>query len=226
MSRTLSVYQRALGGEFNRLQPELQEYFSLNEHSGMFGVGRGTFDVAGCPSPLLRPVFSLTARENAFFPEYADGVGFTIRNWAHLDPFGRPSLTARRELAFPTASRVFEDTTSWTGNTLVDYLGAHRRVATALVCHVTEQRRMRMVSSATRLFAGPLRLPVPDVVGAQAFVEQWWDREENRFRISANVLHRQLGPVLVYAGAFTYELAAYDGGLPTAASPLRWERRR
>lgn len=222
---TASIYQRALGAGFSRLQPELQEYFSLHEDSKVYGTGRGTFDVAGAPVPLLRPLFALAAKENSFFPEYENIVDFTVRNWAHRDPFGRPSLTARREISFSSATRVFEDTTSWTGDRLVDYLGAHRRMATALTCEVTANGRMRMISSATRLFAGPLRLPLPDVVGAQAYMEQWWDKDEDRFRIKTNVLHRQLGPVLVYAGWFTYELTGYDGVLPGHAAPARWERR-
>ena len=222
---TISVYQRALGADFRRLQPELQEYFGLHEDSKAFGLGRGVFEVAGSPAPLLRPFFSLAARENSFFPEYENQVDFTIRNWAHVDPFGRPSLTARRDILFTNASRVFEDTTSWSRDRLVDYLGLHRRMATALACEVTPDGHMRMISSATRLFGGPLRLPLPDAIGAQAYMEQWWDRNENRFHISTNVLHRQLGPVLVYAGWFTYELVRYDGGLPDEVAPARWEPR-
>lgn len=222
---TSSIYQRALGAEFSRLQPELQEYFSLHGDSGAYGIGRGIFDVAGSPAALLRPFFTVAAKENSFFPEYENNVPFTVRNWAHQDPFGRPSLTARRDISFSSVTRVFEDTTSWADDRLVDYLGAHRRMATALTCSVTATGRMRMVSSATRVFAGPLRLPLPDVVGAQAYMEQWWDADEDRFRINTNVLHRQLGPVLVYAGWFTYELINYDGGLPPAVAPARWERR-
>ncbi|WP_299166000.1 DUF4166 domain-containing protein [uncultured Arthrobacter sp.] len=221
---TSSIYQRALGTEFGRLQPELQEYFSLHENSQVYGTGRGTFDVAGSPARLLKPFFSVAAKENSFFPEYENHVDFTVRNWAHLDPFGRPSLTARRDISFSAVARVFEDTTSWTGDRLIDYLGVHRRMATALTCEVTAGGHMRMVSSATRLFAG-LRLPLPDVIGAQAYMEQWWDEDEHRFRIKTNVLHRQLGPVLVYAGWFSYELTEYDGGLPDAVAPVRWEPR-
>lgn len=225
MVMTLSVYQQALGPEFSRLQPELQEYFSLHEESGVYGTGRGAFSVAGSPSRLVRPFFALAAGENSFFPEYENNVSFTIRNWAHLDPFGRPSLSARRELSFSNRTRVFEDTTSWVENRLVDYLGRHRRMATALTCEVTTAGRIRMTSSASRLFAGPARLALPDAFGAQAYVEQWWDREEECFHISSKVIHRQLGPILVYAGWFTYQLSEYGGGLPADVSPARWERR-
>ncbi|GAB3532949.1 DUF4166 domain-containing protein [Arthrobacter tecti] len=222
---TLSIYQLALGEEFSRLQPQLQDYFSFHQRSGAHAICSGTFDVAGSPSRIMRPLFALAARENTFFPEYEGNVQFRVRNWAHMDPFGRPSLTARRDFHFKAAHRVFEDTTSWTGDVLVDYLGVHRRMATALTCQVTTTGRMRMVSWNTRLFAGPLRLPIPEFVGAKAYVEQWWDAAENCFRISSNVLHRQLGPVLVYAGRFTYETSPYNGDLPAEEAPARWERR-
>ncbi|WP_343212842.1 DUF4166 domain-containing protein [Arthrobacter sp. Br18] len=219
-----SVYQHVLGREFPKLQPELRAYFGLHAGSGKYGIGQGIFDVAGCPAWFARPAFRLTALENAFFPEYSSRVPFTIRNYPHLDPFGRSSLTARREIDFGTALRVFEDTTSLSDGRLTDYVGRHRRMATALTCSVSDDGRMRMVSSATRIYAG-LRIPVPDAVGALAFVEQWWDADVGRFRISSRVVHRQLGTLLVYAGAFDYRLEAFDGTLPPEAQPRRWEER-
>ena len=106
------IYRQALGAAFFRLQPELQEYFSLAPGSGTFGVGEGVFDVVGCRQRWLRPMLRLTAGEQAFFPEYGEGVPFRIENHAHLDPFGRSSLTARREIFFPGRTRIFQDTTS------------------------------------------------------------------------------------------------------------------
>lgn len=219
-----SIYQQAMGTEFGRLQPELREYFGLHADSGLSGHGRGVFDVAGCPAWFARPAFRLTALENAFFPEYNTDVPFEIRNYPHVDPFGRPALTARRELDFGTALRVFEDTTSLQDGVLTDYVGRHRRMATLLTCTATENGRMRMLSSQTRVFAG-LTLPVPDALGALAYVEQWWDDDAEAFRISTNVVHRQLGTLLVYAGTFRYELEEFDGALPADATPRRFEQR-
>ncbi|MHA7285157.1 DUF4166 domain-containing protein [Arthrobacter sp. MDT3-44] len=219
-----SIYQDAMGSDFGRLQPELREYFGLSAESGLSGHGRGTFDVAGCPAWFARPAFRLTALENAFFPEYNSNVPFTISNYPHVDPFGRPALTARRELDFGTARRVFEDTTSLQDGVLTDYVGRHRRMATLLTCSATDDGHIRMVSSRTRVFAG-LRLPLPDALGALAYVEQWWDGASGEFRISTRVVHRQLGTLLVYAGRFGYVLEEFDGVLPAEATPRRWERR-
>jgi hypothetical protein len=232
------IYALALGDAFPRLQPELQEYFSLAPGSGLFGVGVGTFDVVGCPQPWLRPLLRLTGPEQAFFPEYGGGIPFRIENHAHLDPFGRPSLTARREIFFPGTTRLFHDTTSYVDSAgrrgLVDYLGRYRRLATDLNLSVTEDGRLRGVSEASRLFLGPLRLGLPGAVDAKAYAEQWWEPQENgpgRHRIQVKVIQPQPGVVLVYAGHFDYRLEPYPGGmavpgyLPDHARPDRWEQR-
>jgi len=235
---TTPIYQLALGSDFTRLQPELQEYFSLAPGSGRFGVGVGTFDVVGCPQPWLRPLLRLAGPEQAFFPEYGGGVPFRIENHAHVDPFGRPSLTARREIFFPGITRIFHDTTSFVDKAgrrgLVDYLGRYRRLATDLNLSVTDEGRLRGVSEVSRLFLGPLRLLLPGGLDAKAYAEQWWEPQENgpgRHRIQVKVIQPQLGVVLVYAGHFDYRLEPYAGGtpglgyLPDHARPDRWEER-
>ncbi|HKU03635.1 MAG TPA: DUF4166 domain-containing protein, partial [Arthrobacter sp.] len=89
---SVPIYRQALGTEFSRLQPELQEYFSLAPGSGQYGVGEGTFDVVGCRQRWLRPLLRLAGGEEAFFPEYGENIPFRIENHAHQDPFGRSSL--------------------------------------------------------------------------------------------------------------------------------------
>lgn len=232
------IYERALGSDFARLQPELQEYFSLAPGSGRYGVGEGVFDVVGCRQQWLRPLLRLTGREEAFFPEYGVRIPFRIENHAHLDPFGRSSLTARREIHFPGRTRLFHDTTSLdeSGNKpgLVDYVGRYRRLATDLNLSVTADGRLRGVSEASRLFLGPLRVPLPPALDAKAYAEQWWDPSgggHGKHRIQVKVIQPQLGLVLVYAGSFDYRLRPYpgrpagQGHLPGYALPQRWESR-
>ncbi|MGO4855764.1 DUF4166 domain-containing protein [Arthrobacter sp. 2MCAF14] len=239
------IYQLALGSKFRQLQPELQDYFSLAPGSGSYGIGEGVFDVVGCRQKWLRPLLATVAGEEAFFPEYGERIPFRIENHAHLDPFGRSSLTARREIFFPGHTRLFHDTTvaetaNDGGTRLVDYVGRYRRLATALDLDVTAEGRLRGVSGASRLFLGPLRLSLPASLDAKAYAEQWWDPAEGKHRIQVKVLQPDVGLVLVYAGSFDYRLApslpATDGaapartataavGLPRYAEPDRWEPR-
>lgn len=232
------IYELALGRHFQRLQPELQEYFSLAPGSGHYGIGEGVFDVVGCRQRWLRPLLRLASGEQAFFPEYGENIPFRIENHAHLDPFGRPSLTARREIFFPGITRLFHDTTSFDDSGkrhgLVDYVGRYRRLITDLNLSVTPEGRLRGVSEASRLFVGPLRVPLPAITDAKAFAEQWWEpggHGSGRHRIQVKVIQPQIGLVLVYAGHFDYRLAPYPGAastpgyLPGRARPDRWESR-
>ncbi|NQD87979.1 DUF4166 domain-containing protein [Paenarthrobacter sp. CM16] len=236
------IYQLALGDDFTKLTPELQEYFSLAAASGSYGIGEGVFDVVGCRQKWLRPLLALTGSEEAFFPEYGEGIRFRIENHAHVDPFGRPALTARREIYFPTGTRLFHDTTSAIvpgpgaggGNNrarLVDHVGRYRRLVTDLDVSVTAEGRLRGVSNASRLLLGPLRIPLPAALDARAYAEQWWDSAEGKHRIQVKVIQPQIGLVLVYAGRFDYRLAPYLPGtapgtaLPRYAEPDRWEQR-
>ena len=232
------IYRQALGADFDRLQPELQDYFSLVPGSGQYGIGEGVFDVVGCRQRWLQPLLKLTSGEEAFFPEYGERIPFRIENHAHEDPFGRSSLTARREIRFPGRTRIFQDTTSVADTTdgprLVDYVGRFRRLVTDLNLSVTPAGRLRGVSEASRLFLGALRIPLPQALDAKAYAEQWWDPasgEHGKHRIQVKVIQPQIGLVLVYGGSFDYRLRPYSGGssarsfLPRYAHPERWEAR-
>jgi hypothetical protein len=209
-----SVYQRALGPDFARLQPELQQYFSLavgvesDDGATVSGVGSGTFDVAGCPVPVLRPFLGLTSSDNALFPEYQHQVPFSIENRASLNAGGQPQLTAVRTLHFDHRTRIMEDRTSWDGNLgkAVGALGRSGRLLTDVACSVGADGRMRIISRRSRLAAGRRSLRLPLLFEAAAFTEQWWDGAENRFRIRTKVIQRQLGTVLEYEGSFTYSV--------------------
>lgn len=204
-----SVYQSVLGSRYSKLQPQLQEYFSLAAGSGTYGVGTGVFDVVGCPLPWLRPALAPAAAENTFFPEFGRGIPFRIENRAHLDPLGRPALTAVRQIEFPGRTRLFQDSTVLDpAHGLLDHVGKHRRLMTSLRLEITPAGHLRIASYRTHVPAGPVRFTVPGLIDAKAFTEQWWDAGAGRFRIQTKVIQPQLGAVFVYAGSFEYELLA------------------
>ena len=57
----------------------------------------------------------------------------------------------------------------------MDYVGRYRRLVTDLNLSVTPEGRLRGVSEASRLFLGPLRIPLPAALDAKAYAEQWWE---------------------------------------------------
>lgn len=206
-----SIYRRMLGTSFEQLQPELQAYFSLAPGSGSYGVGNGTFDVAGCPISWLRPLMAPAAADHSFFGNYGHSVPFTIENHAHYDNSGRPALTAVRRIFFPEATRTFEDSTVLDARAgLLDYVGRRRLLATSAHLEVTAEGHLRISSSATRLLAGRFRLAVPSAVDASAYTEQWWDGYSAQFRIQTKVIQPLLGSVFVYAGGFDYRPLPYS----------------
>ncbi|WP_018134189.1 DUF4166 domain-containing protein [Acaricomes phytoseiuli] len=216
-----AVYALALGADFARLQPELQEYFSLSPDAGLRGIGTGTFRLAGCPRPLLRPVFRCLAdvfQADLFFPEYAQDVPFVVENRAHLDAEGHSALTQLRKLRFGGSSqnsedgavtRRFLDTTVWSDGALADFLGRGALLQTRLVPWVDAEGRLRAVSDRLRL-ALPLRLPnhrrafLPLPGQGKAYALQWWDSEAAEHRIQVKVLHPWFGVLFLYAGSFSY----------------------
>jgi hypothetical protein len=209
-----SVYQRALGRDFSLLQPELQQYFSLalgaesDDAATVSGVGSGSFDVAGCPVPSLRPLLRLTSSDHALFPEYQHNVPFSIENRASLSADGQPQLTAVRTLHFENRTRIMEDQTSWDDKLgkAVGALGRSGRLLTDVTCSVGADGRMRIISRRSRLAAGRRSVRLPLLFEAAAFTEQWWDAAEHRFRIRTKVVQRQFGTVLEYDGSFTYSV--------------------
>jgi len=213
-----SVYQLAMGAEFGRLQPELQDYFSLaagnNDGGAQVGIGTGVFDVAGCPRRIVRPLLRLASLDRSLFPEYGRDVPFRIENRPGIDSQARPFLTAVRTLRFGGVIRIMEDTTWWEdagddgarGGRLVDSLGRSGLIRTGLSCGAGDDGRMRLVSRGTALAAGRLGVPLPRLLDAAAFTEQWWDAGTGLFRIRTKVLQRQFGTVLEYDGAFEYRL--------------------
>lgn len=235
MGGSTAVYRQALGSSFDRLQPQLQEYFSLTPGSGFYGLGIGTFDVVGCPQPWLRPLLKMSAAEEVFVPEYGENIPFEVQNHAHLDPFGRPSLTTVRTIQFGSTDRIVQDTTSLTPQGLVDYLGRRRRIATDLHPLVGPGQSLRAISRASRFFGGNLRLGLPGGLDATAYMTQSWHAESAQHRIQVKVLHRLLGVLLVYSGSFDYRLVPYPrheaaahgvpDSLPLQVRPDRWESR-
>jgi hypothetical protein len=189
---TASVYARALGERFGALHPELRRWF------GSTGTVRasGTFEQAGSPIPLLRPVLAVTARFGMLFPEHGSGVAFD----ATMQPSGASSLATRRVLHFPSGDRVLADTTRVARGRLID---AHARgllqvemipdvAAGALVAH----------SARARLMVGRYPLPVPS---PRVELRHAWDDVRERHTIDVSVRLPILGEIFGYHGHFTVE---------------------
>lgn len=230
-----SIFTSALGSDFARLSPALQEYFGLAAGGGTYLKGTGTFDVAGVPKPWLRPAFRAFEGDESFFGDYGTTVPFTVEAHAHLDPFRRPSLTMVRRIEFRSGTRIFRDTTILTPQGLIDYVGRSQRIATGVKAFLGPGNSFRSVSQKTRLFPalGPDVIRVPGPLDGRAYTWQQVDPGKNDFTIQVKVVHPVIGNLFLYSGSFDVEELNYPAHeaashgvpnvLPRLASPTRWE---
>lgn len=80
-----SVFQRALGSDFDRLHPQLQRRFSVGLDSGEACVGRGTMSRIWHGAGFVRPFLALGGTRNILVPRAGRDVPFVIENFPYLD---------------------------------------------------------------------------------------------------------------------------------------------
>ncbi|OMH35158.1 DUF4166 domain-containing protein [Tersicoccus sp. Bi-70] len=210
-----SLYEQVLGERYTDLHPRVREYFA--QPAGTAVRHDGVFDVAGCTVPALRPAFAALAGEQMFFPEYGEGVPFSIVNRSYVDEAGAPCLAAERILDFGHRTRRFTDLCRLgVDGVLLDLVGTHHLLRTGLRLSVTDTGAMRLASTAawvgppstgssTSPTPTPRGLPglrMPRVLAAGAYTEQGFDDASGRFTIQTRVIQPLLGTLFVYAGTF------------------------
>jgi hypothetical protein len=191
-----SVYQRVLGDQFDALEPHLRDYLGQPAEATV-GFGQGTFEVAGSRKRWLRPLFAAMAPKRILFPEFGREVPFTITTV----PGPGEGLSAGREFHFPKTVRQIEDTMHVIDGELHDFMGRSRALEVKLRASVVDGG-LSMISGATWLHVGRLRVPLPALFGARVVLTQRWTGEAHR--IEVHVSNPLLGDIFEYAGHFTH----------------------
>jgi hypothetical protein len=195
---TDSVYQRALGPEFDRLAPELRAYFA-GDDSVRAGVGSGVFEVAGSPVRILRPVLAYLAWRRILFPEFAHDVPFDIVN----TPCADGSLEAVRTFHLPGRDRPLEDTMRIVDGRLHDFLGKRGGFEVRMTLRITDGL-LEMRSDRQWLHLGGLRVRLPRF--ATVTVSESW--ADSRQHVDVRLRSPLLGEWFRYAGSFSYRYEA------------------
>ncbi|QBI54324.1 DUF4166 domain-containing protein [Streptomonospora litoralis] len=222
------LFVRALGSDFDRLHPRLQERFSVGLAGGRACVGRGVMHRVWHGPRYLAPFLAVGALRNILVPETGENVFFTIENVPYRDAYGRETLTFVRTFAFPRRLRRFDATMVYSPRRggIVDYLGTHQHLATDLHPRVDDSGALVIESGRHRLREGPVDVGVPDVLAGRALVRESYDDAAGCFRIGVEVSNPLVGPLFGYEGWFTCtypEAAAYR---PRARlRPVREEQR-
>ncbi|SEC54026.1 DUF4166 domain-containing protein [Terriglobus roseus] len=205
----ISIYQRALGSDFARLHPRIQQRFALHSQSGFAHVGTGVMESLWHGPPYTLPFLYIGTWRAIMFPEQGKNVPFTIQNYGYRDPLGRETVTWVR--TFRTARpRRFDAYMIWSEERgcIVDYLGTHQHLAVDLELSVAENGGLRIRSREQRFYEGPVSFRFPMFFSGEADVCEWYDDAAGCFRIRVNASNRRWGPLFGYTGSFQSEVVA------------------
>jgi hypothetical protein len=220
-----SIFQQALGAEFDRLHPHLRRRFGFRSEDGIACVGVGVMDEIWRGPAFTLPFLYLGSTRNILFPERARDAPFTIGNYAYRDAFGRETLTFAREFDLPGGRRRRFDATmiySSARGRIIDYLGTHQHLAVELAVSVDADGGLHIRSGAQRFYEGLIGFRFPATMTGSAEVHEWYDEDAHCFRINVTVSNRRFGPLFGYRGRFQarYPEVAPDS-VPATVRPVR-----
>lgn len=200
-----SIFEQALGSDFNALHPRMRERLSLDSVQGGVCIATGVMNRIWHGSRLLTPFLHLGTAERLLIPESGHDVPFVMENQPFRDECGREGLTYTRTFDFGTRRRRFDSATVFDPESgrLIDYLGTHRLVAADWNAKVDQHGGLVIHGGRQRVGAGGHRLPVPFSASAEAKVWDWFDEEIERFRIHVRISNASLGTIIGYEGVFT-----------------------
>ncbi|MEU8913579.1 DUF4166 domain-containing protein [Streptomyces nigrescens] len=223
-----SIFQRALGADFDRLHPNIRRRFSVGLDSGEACIGRGTMDRIWHGRSFVRPFLALGGSRHILVPQAGRDIPFVIENVPYTDSFGRETVTFVRTFSFPRRPRRFDATMVFSPERgcVVDYLGTHQHLATDLHFTVDSAGALIIRSGEHRFREGPVDVRVPDLIGGDAVVRESYDEAAGRFRIQVRVGNRRFGPLFGYEGSFSAEFVNIaERGVRAGLRPLREEVR-
>jgi hypothetical protein len=223
-----SIYQRAMGKDFQKLHPEIQKRFGFGSGDGIASIGTGVMERVWHGRPYTLPFLYVGAWRNIMFPVSGENVPFTIENYAYVDGFGRETVTWIRKFKFGERVRRFDATMIFSEKRglVVDYLGSHQHLAVDIYMTVEENGGLRLRSGAQRFYEGVAGFAFPMFFSGVADVCEWYDEGSGRFQIEVNVTNPTWGPLFGYRGSFEVEYRPVGAvAIPVDVKPVREERR-
>ncbi|MGO4372073.1 DUF4166 domain-containing protein [Paenibacillus sp. 2TAB19] len=222
-----SIYEQALGADFGKLHPRIQQRFGFSSCDRKASIGHGVMKQIWYSKWALLPLFLGTFR-HIMFPNGGSNIPFTIENYAYVDPSGRETVTWIRKFEFPRIVRHFDATMVFSKRrqAIVDYLGNKQHLAVDLELSVAPNGGLRICSGEQRFYEGKLQFVFPSLLTGFADVCEWYDDEQACYRITVQVRNKLLGTVFRYEGAFQASFIATDEeAIPIGIKPLRNESR-
>jgi len=222
-----SIYEQALGNDFRKLHPRIQQRFGFSSKDRVASIGHGVMESIWYSKWAALPLYLGTFR-NIMFPQGGNKVPFTIGNYAYLDSYGRETVTWCRKFKFANTIRSFDATMIYSPirQRIVDYLGSKQHLAVDLQISVQDNGGIKIRSGEQRFYERGVQFRFPYLLTGIADVSEWYDDEENTYKISVEVNNQLLGTVFRYKGRFQARFEEIDEeAIPLEARPLREERR-
>lgn len=222
-----SIYEEALGREFGRLHPRIQERFGFSSRDGLASIGTGVMDELWHGPAYTLPFLYVGSWRRIMFPERGHKVPFTIRNYAYVDQYGRETVTWIRDFATATPRRFDAYMIlSRQRNRIVDYLGTHQHLAVDIDLSVDQRGGLCLRSGEQRFYEGLVGFRFPLLFSGIAEVCEWYEESDGRFHIEVKVTNRTWGPLFGYRGSFQIEWRKVSRAeIPGEVLPVRCERR-
>jgi hypothetical protein len=222
-----SIYERALGTDFNKLHPRIQQRFAFSSNEGVASVGSGIMEKVWHGAAYTIPFLYVGTWRGIMFPESLENVPFSIENYAYVDQLGRETVTWIRTFRGKRVRRfdaymIYSESRGC----IVDYLGTHQHLAVDIELSVDERGGLRLRSGEQRFYEGPIAFRFPMIASGIADVCEWFDDSQARYRIEVAVHNRRWGPLFGYRGSFTTEWRrGREAIAPPSIRPVRTERR-
>ncbi len=221
------IYRKALGEQFHRLHPKIQERFGFSSADGVASIGTGKMEEIWHGPFYTMPFLYVGSWRRIMFPERGRDVPFTIRNYAYVDGYGRETVTWIRNFETRTPRRfdaymIYSEQR----HRVVDYLGTHQHLAVDIDLSVDERGGLCLRSGEQRFYERIIGFRFPLLFSGVADVCEWYDDADQCFRIKVYVSNSSWGPLFGYCGSFQVEwLRVAPGGIPAQVLPARCERR-
>lgn len=208
----MSIMQRALGSDFSKLHPRIQEQYGICAELHRSFVGEGVMESVWHGAPYVRPFLSLGTKRRLMFGEVGESVPFKIRNHAYTDELGRETLSMNREFSFDRAKRRFDEFLIWSEarERLVIYAGIKMHLAVDIEASVDLDGALCVRSGAQRLYEWRVGLPFPLFFAGRANVRQWYDEQTDRYHVDLAIKNPFWGPIFGYRGWYTGCLQPFD----------------
>jgi hypothetical protein len=224
-----AVFRRALGADFDRLHPALQERFDVSSENGEYCIGVGVMEQMSRGPLWTLPFLKVGTWRHILFPDRGRNVPFTIENFAYVDGFGRETLTFVRTFQMtPRRRRRFDATMVFSEQRgcVVDYLGTHQHLAADLRAEVQGDGSLVVQTGDQRFYEGLLAFRFPMVLSGKGTVREAYNDKLQRFDVSVDIVNDRFGHLYSYRGWFVnHRLPLPPTGVPATVKPEREERR-